>query len=201
MAVPAHDERDHAFSKKYNLPIIEVISNENSTTPISEAAFVGTGSLINSGKFSGLFSETAKETITEHLVKINKGKREPQYKLRDWLISRQRYWGTPIPMAYDDEGKAHPINEELLPVKLPIDVNFNNKGNPIESSKSFKTVQIKNNTLRRETDTMDTFFDSSWYFLRYLSSKSTKLPFEKSKADHYCPVDFYIGGIEHACLH
>ena len=201
MAVPAHDERDHAFSKKYKLPIIEVINNKESTTPITEAAYTGSGDLMNSGSFSGLHSETAKETITNHLIKIKKGKREPQYKLRDWLISRQRYWGTPIPMAYDDQGQPHPIDEDALPVTLPTDVNFNHKGNPIESSKAFETVQMNHQTLRRETDTMDTFFDSSWYFLRYLSSKSNTHPFEKSKADHYCPIDFYIGGIEHACLH
>jgi len=199
MAVPAHDDRDHAFAKKYKLPIIQVIESKDKDENVQAAAYTGSGTLINSDAFNGLDNHSAKKTITEFLEKIDKGKESPQYKLRDWLISRQRYWGTPIPMMYDSEGNAHPNPEETI--ELPMDVDFNEKGNPICSSKTFKTVTINNQTYQRETDTMDTFFDSSWYFFRYLDPNNTTHPFSKEKANNYLPVDYYIGGIEHACLH
>ncbi len=199
MAVPAHDDRDHAFAKKYKLPIIQVIESKDKDENVQAAAYKGSGTLINSDAFNGLDNHSAKKTITEFLEKIDKGKESPQYKLRDWLISRQRYWGTPIPMMYDSEGNAHPNPEETI--ELPMDVDFNEKGNPICSSKTFKTVTINNQTYQRETDTMDTFFDSSWYFFRYLDPNNTTHPFSKEMANNYLPVDYYIGGIEHACLH
>ena len=201
MAVPAHDDRDHAFALKFNLPITCVITPPESHPPITEQAYTGEGVLINSDTFNGQHSTKAKDAITAHLTDINKGKKTDQFKLRDWLISRQRYWGTPIPIMYDKEGSPHPIPEDHLPVTLPTDVSFEGTGNPIVTSDTFKTITINGQTYTRETDTMDTFFDSSWYFLRYCDSKNVTQPFSKELADHFLPVDYYIGGIEHACLH
>ena len=201
MAVPAHDDRDHAFVKKYNLPIIQVIESDKRETSVTNEAYTNSGTLINSNEFDGLKNEDAKKIITAHLKEINRGKEEPQFKLRDWLISRQRYWGTPIPIIYDNEGNAQPVDDGDLPIELPMDVNFNEKGNPISSSESFKEITKNNETFQRETDTMDTFFDSSWYFFRYLDPENTNEPFSKERANRYLPVDYYIGGIEHACLH
>ncbi len=201
MAVPAHDDRDHSFSKKYDLPMIQVIESDQKSEDIFTKAYTKSGTLINSGEFNGLTTDTAKTVITNRLKSLNKGEHKAQFKLRDWLISRQRYWGTPIPIIYDNNGEPQPVNENDLPIELPTDVNFQHKGNPIESSNSFKTVTINNETFQRETDTMDTFFDSSWYFFRYLSPLNSSLPYEKSRANQFCPVDYYIGGIEHACLH
>ncbi len=200
MAVPAHDERDHAFANKFDLPIIQVISSPDNHD-INQSAYTGPGILLNSDAFTGQPNESAKESISNHLKDLNKGSIEPQYKLRDWLISRQRYWGTPIPIMYDENNNSHCINENELPLLLPTDVSFDGKGNPIESSESFKTLEINGKTYRRETDTMDTFFDSSWYFLRYCDPKNETRPFSPETVNNYCPVDYYIGGIEHACLH
>ncbi len=158
------------------------------------------GILINSDKFNGLNSREAKEHIIKFLESKKLGKKTIQYKLRDWLVSRQRYWGTPIPMLYDEEGNISPVNEKELPVKLPEKVEFG-KGNPLETSKSFLNVKLNGKSYRRETDTMDTFFDSSWYFLRFIDSKNSKKMFDKKKADYWMPVDFYTGGVEHACMH
>ena len=201
MAVPAHDTRDHAFAKKYNLPIIQVIESASGDENVMTEAYTDDGILIQSGEFTGLANNDAKTAITNHLNRINKGRQEPQYKLRDWLISRQRYWGTPIPIVYDENNAPHPVDEADLPVTLPTDVHFSDQGNPIESSPTFKTVTKGDQTLTRETDTMDTFFDSSWYFMRYLDANNTNAPFNKDAINNYLPVDFYIGGIEHACLH
>ncbi|MGC6367617.1 MAG: leucine--tRNA ligase [Candidatus Marinamargulisbacteria bacterium] len=201
MAVPAHDTRDHAFAKKYNLPIIQVIESASGDENVMTEAYTDDGILIQSGEFTGLANNDAKTAITNHLNKINKGRQEPQYKLRDWLISRQRYWGTPIPIVYDENNAPHPVDEADLPVTLPTDVHFSDQGNPIESSPTFKTMTKEDQTLTRETDTMDTFFDSSWYFMRYLDANNTNAPFNKDAINKYLPVDFYIGGIEHACLH
>ena len=201
MAVPAHDTRDHAFAKKYNLPIIQVIKSDSGDEDVMTEAYTDNGTLIQSGEFTGLLNKDAKKAITNHLNQINKGRQEPQYKLRDWLISRQRYWGTPIPIVYDENNAPQPVDEADLPVTLPTDVHFSDQGNPIESSPTFKTVTKGDQTLTRETDTMDTFFDSSWYFMRYLDANNTNAPFNKDAINNYLPVDFYIGGIEHACLH
>ncbi|MEK6842298.1 MAG: class I tRNA ligase family protein, partial [Nanoarchaeota archaeon] len=201
MGVPAHDERDFEFARKYKLPIKVVIRPENEKIQsfLMDEAYTGSGKLINSFGFNGLFSEEAKEHITQILKEKKLGGKKIHYKLRDWLISRQRYWGTPIPILYDKKGEIHAVDEKDLPVKLPNDVKFG-KGNPMETSKSFSNVKKNGKTYRRETDTMDTFFDSSWYFLRFIDSKNSKKLFDSKKVSYWMPVDFYTGGAEHACM-
>ena len=209
MAVPAHDERDFFFAKKYNLPIRIVINpvdkdgnSEKIVVEDMEGAYTLNGILVNSDEFDGTKNTEAKIKITEKLEKEGKGKKTVNYRLHDWLISRQRYWGTPIPVIYDEDGNIHLEEKENLPVKLPTDIEFNGKGNPLETSEEFKNVILPNGKKgRRETDTMDTFVDSSWYYLRYLDSYNTEKPFEKANADSWTPVDQYIGGIEHAVMH
>ena len=209
MAVPAHDERDFFFAKKYNLPIRIVINPvdkdgnpEKIVVEDMEGAYTLNGILVNSDEFDGTKNTEAKIKITEKLEKEGKGKKTVNYRLHDWLISRQRYWGTPIPVIYDEDGNIHLEEKENLPVKLPTDIEFNGKGNPLETSEEFKNVILPNGKKgRRETDTMDTFVDSSWYYLRYLDSHNTEKPFEKENADSWTPVDQYIGGIEHAVMH
>ena len=209
MAVPAHDERDFFFAKKYNLPVRIVINPvdkdgnpEKIVVEEMEGAYTLNGILVNSDEFDGMKNTEAKIKITEKLEKEGKGKKTVNYRLHDWLISRQRYWGTPIPVIYDEDGNIHLEEKENLPVKLPTDIEFNGKGNPLETSEKFKNVILPNGKKgRRETDTMDTFVDSSWYYLRYLDSHNTEKPFEKANADSWTPVDQYIGGIEHAVMH
>ncbi len=203
MAVPAHDERDFLFAQQHNLLIKPVIVPQDTREldlPLTQA-FTDSGVLIESGQFTDVLSDVAKEGITTYLESIQKGRIKVQYKLRDWLISRQRFWGTPIPMLYDEEGEVFPVAEDSLPVTLPTDIDFSGQGNPLERSDEFLHVSIDGKTFRRETDTMDTFFDSSWYFLRYCDPKNTAAPFSKSLADYWMSVDQYIGGIEHAILH
>ncbi|MBI60021.1 leucine--tRNA ligase [bacterium] len=202
MAVPAHDSRDYDFATAHNLPIRVVITQDNSqdVEPIT-AAFTGQGRLIDSQQFTGLHSEKAKDAITDYLISLSKGRRKEQFRLRDWLISRQRYWGTPIPMMYDDENNPVPVSKEQLPVRLPEDVQFDGKGNPLAYSETFMNVTENGKNYRRETDTMDTFFDSSWYFLRYCDATNTIKPFDAEKISYWMNVDQYIGGIEHAVLH
>jgi leucyl-tRNA synthetase len=201
MAVPAHDQRDFAFAKKYNIEIKQVIGPTDFEWDKSKA-YTGEGSLINSEKFDGMNNKEAKDEITKFLSKKKLGKKVVQYKLRDWLVSRQRYWGTPIPIIYCDKCGEVPVPEKDLPVILPDKVKFG-KGNPLETNKKFLNVKCPkcNAKARRETDTMDTFFDSSWYYLRYPDSKNCKNAFDKKKADYWLPVDQYIGGAEHACMH
>ena len=209
MAVPAHDERDFFFAKKYNLPIRIVINPvdkdgnpEKIVVEEMEGAYILNGILVNSDEFDGTKNTEAKIKITEKLEKEGKGKKTVNYRLHDWLISRQRYWGTPIPVIYDEDGNIYLEEKENLPVKLPTDIEFSGKGNPLETSEEFKNVILPNGKKgRRETDTMDTFIDSSWYYLRYLDSHNTEKPFEKENADSWTPVDQYIGGIEHAVMH
>ena len=209
MAVPAHDERDFFFAKKYNLPIRIVINPvdkdgnpEKIVVEDMEGAYTLNGILVNSDEFDGAKNTEAKIKITEKLEKEGKGKKTVNYRLHDWLISRQRYWGTPIPVIYDEDGNIYLEEKENLPVKLPTDIEFSGKGNPLETSEEFKNVILPNGKKgRRETDTMDTFVDSSWYYLRYLDSHNTEKPFEKENADSWTPVDQYIGGIEHAVMH
>ncbi len=198
MAVPAHDQRDFDFAKKYKIPIKRVIKGGD----IKKEAYTGEGGLINSGNFSGLVSREAKEHILKYLKGKGLGKKSVQYKLKDWLVSRQRYWGTPIPIVYCNKCGIVPIPEKDLPIKLPEKVRFG-KGNPLETIESWVNVKCPkcNGKAKRETDTMDTFFDSSWYFLRYCDSKNNKKPFEKTKVRYWMPVDQYIGGAEHACMH
>ena len=204
MAVPAHDQRDFEFAKKYNIPIKIVVEPKGKKIKTNEMkeAYTKDGVIVNSSKFDGINNEEAKANITEYLESKKIGKKTTQYKLRDWLISRQRYWGTPIPVIYCKSCGIVPAPENDLPVKLPEKVSFG-KGNPLESNANFVNVKCPKcrSNARRETDTMDTFFDSSWYFLRFTDSNNPKEAFSKSKAEYWMPVDQYIGGAEHACMH
>ena len=198
MAVPAHDQRDFEFAKKYGIKIKQVIKGGN----IKKKSYIGEGGLTNSENFNGLVSREAKEHVTRFLAGKKLGRKTIQFKLKDWLISRQRYWGTPIPIVYCDKCGIVPVPEKDLPVKLPERVKFG-KGNPLATNEKFVNTKCPKcgSKARRETDTMDTFFDSSWYFLRYCDNKNSKLPFGKTKVKYWMPVDQYIGGAEHACMH
>jgi len=211
MAVPCHDERDFAFAKKYNLPLNVVINPVNKETKevielkaeeMTEA-FTEVGVMTNSGEFNGMSSKEALTKIAEYVEANNYGKRTVKYRLKDWGVSRQRYWGTPIPALYCEKCGTVMEKDENLPVKLPEDVSFNGVGNPLETSEIFKhaVCPICGGPARRDTDTMDTFVDSSWYFLRYCDPKNDKLPFDKEIVDSWMGVDQYIGGIEHAVMH
>ncbi|MBY2476741.1 leucine--tRNA ligase [Clostridioides difficile] len=190
MAVPAHDERDREFAEKYNLDIIDVITEDNK--------------MINSEEFNGLDASEGFEGIIDKLEKEGRGKRTINYRLRDWLVSRQRYWGCPIPVVYCDECGIVPVKKEDLPVLLPTDVEFTGKGeSPLTTSKQFMSTTCPHcgKPARREVDTMDTFVDSSWYFLRYVDSNNENEPFSKELVNRWHPVDQYIGGVEHAIMH
>ncbi len=208
MAVPAHDQRDFEFARKYDLPIRLVIRPESGelAEPLTEA-FEGAGIMVNSGQFDGLPSEEGKKKVIAWLEAEGIGKGTVNYRLRDWLISRQRYWGTPIPMVHCDRCGVVPVPEEELPVKLPEikDVEqIRPKGkSPLEAHPEFinTTCPKCGGPARRDPDTMDTFVDSSWYYLRYADPKNAGLPFSRERADFWMPVDQYIGGIEHAVLH
>lgn len=204
MAVPAHDQRDFTFSKKYHLPVTVVIQPKSKTFEPNSMieAFIEEGVLVHSQGFDGIPSAEAKEKISIWMEKQGFGKRTITYRLKDWLISRQRYWGTPIPMYYDESGRPQPVADDQLPVKLPDDVEFGH-GNPLETSQAFKHYidPETGKKFRRETDTMDTFFDSSWYYLRYTDAQNKDALFSKEKVNYWMPVDQYIGGIEHAILH
>jgi leucyl-tRNA synthetase len=204
MAVPAHDERDFQFAKKYKIPIKIVISpfNKKLNEKEMKEAHTKDGILVNSDKFSGLESKKAIDEITKYLESKNLGKKAFNYKFRDWLVSRQRYWGTPIPVVYCEKCGIVPVKEKDLPVLLPEKVKFG-EGNPLLTNKDFVNVKCPkcNNNAKRETDTMDTFFDSSWYFLRYCDNKNDKEAFNKEKVRYWMPVNQYIGGAEHACMH
>lgn len=203
MGVPAHDQRDFEFAKENNLPIKIVVQPENGVIEKLGKAYEEDGILVNSEQFSGLKSAEAREKIIEYLEKIGKGKKAVQYKLRDWLISRQRYWGTPIPVVYCEKCGMVPVPEEQLPVLLPENVEFSGEGNPLEKAEEWvnTTCPKCGGKARRETDTMDTFVDSSWYFLRYCSPKEDKKPFDEKAVHYWMPVDIYIGGAEHAVMH
>ena len=190
MAVPAHDDRDRDFAEKFNLDIIPVIDEDNK--------------MINSEEFNGMDASEAFEGIVEKLAKENRGKKTVNYRLRDWLLSRQRYWGCPIPVVYCDDCGIVPVDKKDLPVLLPTDVEFTGKGeSPLTTSKEFATTACPccGKEARREVDTMDTFVDSSWYFLRYIDPKNTEEPFSKEMVNKWMPVDQYIGGVEHAIMH
>ena len=210
MGVPAHDERDFAFAKKYNLPIQEVVrpiyADKNVDIHRLKAAFIEDGILVNSGQFSGLESAKAREEITKFLAKKGLAKKTIYYKLRDWLVSRQRYWGAPIPIIYCENCGEVAVPEKDLPVKLPRIKDFKPSGDgksPLAKSKSFVNCQCPKcgKPAKRETDTLDTFVCSSWYFLRYTDPKNSKKPFDKKKVEKWLPVDLYIGGAEHAVMH
>ena len=216
MAVPAHDERDFDFAKRYGLSIEVVIDDPKASldAKIMKEAYIEEGVMVNSDPFNGMSSFDAIEKIADYMEKESIGRRKTHYKLRDWLISRQRYWGAPIPIVYCDKCGIQPVDEKDLPVLLPEKVEFSAKGgsasggkpcteSPLKHAKSFvntKCPKCKGNSTR-EIDTMDTFVDSSWYFLRYLSPKDRKKPFDKKVVDKWLPVDQYIGGVEHAILH
>ena len=207
MAVPTHDTRDFAFAKKYNLPMKVVIAPEDNTnldaTTMTEA-YTEAGVLVNSGEFNGTKNNKAKKAITQWAVDKGFGEFKTQYRLRDWLISRQRYWGAPIPIVYCDKCGIQPVPEDQLPVLLPKDVDFTVVGkSPITTSKTFKDTvcPVCGGHAVRETDTMDTFVCSSWYYLRYSDARNSEECFNKDKVNHWLPVDQYVGGIEHAILH
>jgi len=205
MAVPAHDQRDFEFAKKYDLPIKVVIKPENKELNPSKMkqAYIEDGILLNSNQFNNLDNKKAIEEITNYLEEKNLGKKTIQYKLKDWLISRQRYWGTPIPVVYCSKCGIVAVHEVSLPILLPEKVDFTGEGNPLKTSKIFLYTKCPRcgEDARRETDTMDTFFDSSWYFLRYCSPNFKTGIFSKEAVNYWMPVDQYIGGAEHAVLH
>ena len=197
MAVPAHDERDFEFAKRFRLPIREVIAPPAGAQGELEEAYVGPGKLVSSGEFDGLEASAAIQRICDWLERTGKGKRAVKYRLRDWLISRQRYWGAPIPVVYCPTDGIVPVPYDELPVLLPDEYR------PLPEVTEFweTTCPRCGGEARRETDTMDTFIDSSWYFLRYASPHDTKQPFDSELANHWMPVDQYTGGVEHAILH
>ena len=205
MAVPAHDQRDYDFAKKYDIEIKQVISDKSQSTNIDSEAYIDEGYLINSGKFDGLKSHTTgSEEIIRFLVENNIGEKKTLFRLRDWLISRQRYWGCPIPIINCDKCGLVPENIESLPVLLPeIDDYKNSEDSPLAKSTEFLNTKCPKcgEDATRETDTMDTFVDSSWYFLRYIDSKNSEKPFDSDLVNSWLPVDQYIGGVEHAILH
>lgn len=206
MAVPAHDQRDFDFAKKYDLPINVVISPDGSDIDSAslKEAFAAEGTLINSGEFNGMNNKEALPKIIEYMDKNGIGRKKINFRLRDWLISRQRYWGAPIPVIYCEDCGTVPVDEKDLPVLLPEDVEFSGQGeSPLTTSKSFRHAPCpkcgKMGT--RDMDTMDTFVCSSWYYLRYCDPHNDKRPFDKAKTDYWMNVDQYIGGVEHAILH
>jgi len=206
MAVPAHDQRDFDFAKKFGCDIIPVLDTDDPDVDVNnlKAAFISDGKMINSGEFTGMPNREALDKIIDLLEKKGIGRKTTNYKLRDWLISRQRYWGTPIPMIYCEHCGWVPEKEENLPVLLPKDVTFTGKGeSPLTTSKTFGSCTCPKcgRPARREMDTMDTFLDSSWYFLRYCDARNEKAAWDKKKTDYWMNVDQYIGGVEHAILH
>jgi len=197
---PAHDQRDFDFAKKYKLEIIQVVLNNNKE--LTEA-YVGSGKLINSDFLNGLNVEDAKLKIIEAIENKEIGKKTISFRLKDWGVSRQRYWGCPIPMIYLEDGTIVPVEKDELPITLPKDVDLKKSGNPLANHPSWKRT-IQKNTGKpaiRETDTLDTFVDSSWYFMRFCSPKNKKNPFNIDDLNYWMPVDQYIGGVEHAILH
>ena len=201
---PAHDQRDFDFAKKYKLEINTVVKpyEEKDNFEVSKEAYAGPGIIINSKFLNGL--DAPKNSITETIKILEEkklGKKKINYRLKDWGVSRQRYWGCPIPVVYDEKGKVVPVPKEKLPVELPENVDLKVKGNPLDSQKNWKEVFIGGKKFTRETDTLDTFVCSSWYYLRFCSPKEKNYGFNKEDIDYWMPVDQYIGGVEHAILH
>ncbi|HAT4157773.1 TPA: leucine--tRNA ligase [Clostridium perfringens] len=202
MAVPAHDERDFAFAEKFNLPINRVIEAKDGSE--TNLPFCEHGILVNSGEFDGLTTDEAKEKIVEKLASMGLGEKKVNFRLRDWLVSRQRYWGAPIPVVYCEECGIVPVPESQLPVELPYDVEFAPDGkSPLTKSEAFVNTTCPHcgKPAKRETDTLDTFVCSSWYYLRYPDNKNTEAPFNPELINKMLPVDKYVGGPEHACMH
>ena len=201
---PAHDQRDFDFAKKYNLDIKTVVrpNDQDENFKVDQEAYPGPGILINSDFLNGL--EAPENSIVETIKILEKkklGKKQINFRLKDWGVSRQRYWGCPIPIAYDENNNAHPIPKTNLPVELPENIDINVKGNPLDNQKDWKKITLNGKELSRETDTLDTFVCSSWYYLRFCSPKETGYGFKKEDIDYWMPVDQYIGGVEHAILH
>ena len=201
---PAHDQRDLDFANKYNLKVKTVVKplNKDDSFNVQKEAYTGPGIVINSDLLNGFkVPEQSIIKTIEILEKRKLGKKKINFRLKDWGVSRQRYWGCPIPMAYDKNGNVFPIPKNKLPVKLPENINLNCKGNPLDSAKEWKKIKINGKELTRETDTLDTFVDSSWYFIRFCSPKNKKYGFNYDEIKYWMPVDQYIGGVEHAILH
>tara|TARA_A100001234_G_scaffold198786_1_gene189745 strand:+ start:381 stop:2927 length:2547 start_codon:yes stop_codon:yes gene_type:complete len=201
---PAHDQRDFDFAKKYSLEIKTVVKpkDENDNYRVLKEAYVGPGVIINSEFLNG--AKVPEESIIKTIDILEKkkiGKRKTNYRLKDWGVSRQRYWGCPIPIAYDENNNIIKIPVKDLPVKLPKDININVQGNPLDAQKEWKNITLNGKKYTRETDTLDTFVDSSWYYLRFCSANDKLNPFNKDELDYWMPVDQYIGGVEHAILH
>ncbi|MDX9752921.1 MAG: leucine--tRNA ligase [bacterium] len=206
MAVPTHDQRDFEFAKEYHLPMILVIKPENapfSSADEMSAAWTESGLMVNSGPFDGTPNEEGKKKVTEWMAAKGIGKATVNYRLRDWGISRQRYWGMPIPLIHCETCGTVPVPENELPVQLPRDVEITGEGSPLTRHQGFRYVPCPQcgGPAQRETDTIDTFWDSSWYFLRYIDANNTSAPFDTTLANEWMPVDLYIGGVEHAVLH
>ena len=205
MAVPAHDQRDFEFAKAYDIPIKVVINPADQTLDPATmtAAYTAAGVMVNSGEFDGMPSDTVKSEIIRWIKAEGFGDSTIQFRLRDWLVSRQRYWGTPIPFIYCTDCDLVPVPLDQLPVRLPEGAKFGGEGNPLAGVESFVNVPCPKcgKPARRETDTMDTFFDSSWYYLRYADAHNESLPFDRALAEAWLPVDIYVGGKEHAILH
>ncbi|QYK04243.1 leucine--tRNA ligase [Shewanella zhangzhouensis] len=200
MSVPAHDQRDYEFAKKYGLALKAVIKPADGEVDISEAAYTEKGVLFNSGEFDSLDFDGAFNAIADKLSAEGKGKRQVNFRLRDWGVSRQRYWGAPIPMVTLEDGTVMPTPEDQLPVILPEDVVMDGVQSPIKADKEWAKTQVNGQDALRETDTFDTFMESSWYYARYCSPKANEM-LDPAKANYWLPVDQYIGGIEHACMH
>ncbi len=204
MMVPAHDERDWAFAKSFDIPVVPVISESGAMVEHPEDVYTGPGKLINSGQFDGQDNDAAKQAITQFAEEGGFGESTTQYRLRDWLVSRQRFWGCPIPIVYCQKCGEVAVPQDQLPVQLPEDVDFKPEGgSPLKQLSSFKdtTCPTCNGPAQRETDTLDTFMCSSWYYLRYLDPHNTEQPFDPEIIKHWMPVDQYVGGVEHAILH
>jgi leucyl-tRNA synthetase len=199
---PAHDQRDFDFAKKYKLEIIKVVDDGKNNSKLKEA-FLGKGKIVNSDILNNLSIDEAKKFIIELVEQKKIGNKKILYRLKDWGISRQRYWGCPIPMIYLEDGSVVPVEKSELPIELPEDIDLNSNGNPLDKHGAWKFTTQKTTGKKaiRETDTLDTFVDSSWYFLRFCSPNHTLSPFDEEKTNYWMPVDQYIGGIEHAILH
>ncbi|MBD1154031.1 leucine--tRNA ligase [Pelagibacterales bacterium SAG-MED23] len=201
---PAHDQRDFDFAKKYNLNIKTVVrpDDQNEKFSVQDEAYSGSGIIINSESLNGLkVPEESVIKAIEILEEKKIGKKQINFRLKDWGVSRQRYWGCPIPIIYDGEGNVSTVPKKNLPIKLPQDVNLNAKGNPLDSEYEWKNIKVDGKKYTRETDTLDTFVCSSWYYLRFCSPKNSEYGFSKEDIDYWMPVDQYIGGVEHAILH
>ncbi|WAJ70616.1 leucine--tRNA ligase [Catenovulum adriaticum] len=204
MSVPAHDQRDFEFAQKYSLPIKQVIqpaTGSDLDVDLTKAAFTEKGELVNSAEFDGLEFDAAFKAIAEKLESLGKGKVTVNFRLRDWGVSRQRYWGAPIPMMNLENGEAVPVPEDQLPVILPEDVTMNGVTSPIKADPEWAKTEYNGQPAYRETDTFDTFMESSWYYARYCSPQSDDTMLDPTEANYWLPVDQYIGGIEHAILH